>query len=76
MNAIRNLFAAFTNLAASLNSLASVIDVTTGRLRQQLAIDEAHALPSGEIIDVAGIPATDGNTPTAKGRNGRKTATV
>jgi len=39
MNAIRNVFAAFANLAASINSLASIIDTASGRLRQQLALD-------------------------------------
>ena len=39
MNAIRNVFNAFSNLAASVNTLASVIDLATGRLRQQLALD-------------------------------------
>lgn len=39
MNAIWNLFAAFANLAASLNGLAGVIDGASGRLRQQLGID-------------------------------------
>ena len=39
MNAIRNVFNAFSNLAASVNALAGVIDVATGRLRQQLALD-------------------------------------
>jgi hypothetical protein len=40
MNAIRNVFNAFSNLAASVNALASVIDLATGRLRQQLALDD------------------------------------
>ena len=39
MNAIRNVFNAFSNLAASVNALAGVIDLATGRLRQQLALD-------------------------------------
>lgn len=77
MNAIRSVFAAFTNLAASLNALAGVIDSASGRLRQQLAGDEAPpALTHGEVIDAAPIPATDANTPTAKGRNGRVKATA
>jgi hypothetical protein len=43
---------ALSNLSASINSLAGVLDVATGRLRQQLALDEAvPALPHGEIID-------------------------
>ena len=39
MNAIRSVFSAFSNLAASVNALAGVIDVATGRLRQHLALD-------------------------------------
>jgi hypothetical protein len=39
MNAIRTVFAAFSNLAASVNALAGVIDLATRRLRQQLVLD-------------------------------------
>ena len=39
MNAIRSVFIALANLAASINGLAGVIDVASGRLRQQLALD-------------------------------------
>jgi hypothetical protein len=39
MKAIRNVFNAFSNLAAGVNALAGVIDLATGRLRQQLALD-------------------------------------
>jgi hypothetical protein len=39
MNAIRNVFNAFSNLAASVNALAGVIDLATGRLGQQLTLD-------------------------------------
>jgi hypothetical protein len=39
MNAIRNVFNAFSNLAASVNGLAALIDVASGRLRQHLALD-------------------------------------
>ena len=74
MNAIKNVFAALANVAASLNALASVVDCATGKLRQQLALDEPAALTHGEVID--NNPAPDGNMPTAKGRNGRKPATV
>ena len=63
MNAIRSVFAALGNLAASINGMASVLDVATGRLRQQLALDyDPAVLPhNGEVID------TD-DTPPAKGR--------
>jgi hypothetical protein len=39
MNSIRSVFTALANLAASINGLASVLDVATGRIRQQLAFD-------------------------------------
>jgi hypothetical protein len=66
MNSIRSVFAALGNLAASINGLASVIDVASGRLRQQLALDyDPPILPhNGKVID------TDG-TPPAKGRKAK-----
>jgi hypothetical protein len=52
VNAIRNVFAALSNLSASVNALAGVIDVATSRLRQSLALDDAvPALPHAEIIE-------------------------
>lgn len=71
MNAIRQLFAAFANLAASVNALAGIIDHTSGRIRQQLDHEPA-ALANGEVIDNA---ADADSTPAAK-RNGRKPASV
>jgi hypothetical protein len=69
MRSIGNLFTAFTNLAASVNALASVVDVATGRLRQQLAVDEAApALPHGEVIDA--------DEPSPAKRTGKAKATV
>jgi hypothetical protein len=69
MSAIRNVFNAFSNLAASVNALASVIDVATGRLRQQLALDyDPAVLPhNGAVID------GDDTTP-AKGRKANRRA--
>jgi hypothetical protein len=66
MNAIRSVFTALGNLAASINGLASVIDVASGHLRQQLALDyDPAVLPhNGEVID------TD-DTPPAKGRKAK-----
>jgi hypothetical protein len=66
MNAIRSVFTALSNLAASVNALPSVIDLATGRLRQQLAQDyDPPILPhNGEVID------TDDTTP-AKGRKAK-----
>jgi hypothetical protein len=52
MNAIRSVFSVLSNLAASLNNFAGVIDVAAGRLRQSQALDDAApALPHGEVID-------------------------
>ncbi len=69
MNALRSVFAAFANLAASVNALAGVIDAASGRLQKQLALDyEPDALAHhGEVIDAEPMPSTK--------RNGRK-ATV
>ncbi len=68
MNAIRSVFTAFAHLAASVNGLASIIDAATGRLQQQLALDEAPPAlpPSGTILDAE----ANGN-PSTKGRRGR-----
>jgi hypothetical protein len=63
MNAIRSVFAAFTNLAASINALASVIDLATDRLRQQLALDsEPLVLPHDS-------DTTSSNGSTKRGRS-------
>jgi hypothetical protein len=52
MNAIRNLITGFANLTASVNALAGVIDLTSGRLRQSLALGEAApALPHSDVLD-------------------------
>jgi hypothetical protein len=66
MNDIRSVFAALGNLAASINGMASVLDVAAGRLRQQLALDYDPAiLPhNGEVID-------SDDTPPAKGRKAK-----
>ena len=73
MNAIRNVFNAFSNLAASVNALAGVIDVATGRLRQQLALDsDPLVLPHD-----GGIGHTELDIPSNNGSNkrGRSKAT-
>jgi hypothetical protein len=41
MRSVTNLFRAVANLAGSVNALANLLDAFTGRLRQQLALDEA-----------------------------------
>jgi len=43
MRSIARLFSAFGTLAESILSLSGVLDAATGRLRQQLALDEAAA---------------------------------
>ena len=66
MNAIRSVFAALTNLAASVNALAAVIDAASGRLRQQLALDGETA----PILDHQ--PLGDAQaTPLGKGKKGK-----
>lgn len=46
MNAIRSVFTAFSNLAASINALAGVVDAVSAKVRQTVALDapEAHVL--------------------------------
>ena len=73
MNAIRNVCNAFSNLAASVNALAGVIDVATGRLRQQLALDsDPLVLPHD-----GGMGHTKSDNPSSNGSNkrGRSKAT-
>jgi hypothetical protein len=65
MNAIGNVFNAFSNLAASVNALASVIDLATGRLRQQLALD-------GDLLILphdGGMGHTESDNPSSNGSN-------
>jgi hypothetical protein len=69
MNAIRNVFNAFSNLAASVNALASVIDLATGRLRQQLALDDA--MP---VIEHQPAEEPDSATANGKGRTSKASA--
>lgn len=66
MNAIRSVFAALGNLAASINGLAGVIDVASGRLRQQLALDGESA----PILEHQPLDDPD-DTPPAKGRKAK-----
>ena len=44
MNALRNLWNAFANLANAINGLALVVDTASGRLRQSLALDGVEVL--------------------------------
>lgn len=67
MNAIRNVFTALANLASSINGLAAVLDVATGKLRQQLALDDGPA-----VIEHA---PGESEEPTRNGRT-RKAAAV
>jgi hypothetical protein len=57
--------AAFANLAASVNALAAVVDAATGRLRQQLALEDVTAAPAGQVIDHGTLPAPE---PPAEGQ--------
>ena len=69
MRSIGNLFSAIGNLAASINALSGLVDTVSGRLRQQLAIDEAA--PTILEHNAAGSEnaVLDGGTNgTAKGR--------
>jgi hypothetical protein len=50
MRAISNLFAAFTNLAASVNVLSGVLDVATGRLRPFAFSGEESNILHGVVI--------------------------
>jgi hypothetical protein len=69
MNAIRNVFTALSNLAASINALAGVLDGASHRLRQQLDYEPAlPALPHGKVIDAA----PEGNG-MMKGKRGKAT---
>lgn len=75
MNAIRNLWNALGSLANSINGLAGVIDLATGKLRQQLAIGGETAAPA--ILEHNGSDALDYSPSTngmVKGRKGRTSA--
>lgn len=75
MNTLRSVFAALGNLAASINGLAGVVDLATGKLRQQLAIEGETAAPA--ILEHNGSDALDDSPSTngmVKGRKGRTSA--
>jgi hypothetical protein len=59
MRSLTSLFNAVGNLAASLNSLAGVVDLPAGRLRQQLAFDEAGQVlehqPTGVLTNLLAV---------------------
>jgi len=70
MNAIRNVFNAFSNLATSVNALAGVIDLATGRLRQQLALDsDPLVLPHDGDMGHTESDTTSSNGSTKRGRS-------
>jgi hypothetical protein len=85
VNAILRLLKAFGNLADSLNGLAVLIDTTSGRLRQALAL-EPGLEPAGEPAALpapAGEAEADGNGQAeggpaaqlpAPGKRGKKAA--
>jgi hypothetical protein len=69
MRSIGNLFTAFANLAASVKALAGVIDVATGRLRQQLALDDAvPALRHSDVLDAEEPPHLNATLALARRR--------
>jgi hypothetical protein len=69
MNAIRNVFTVLSNLAASINTLAGVLDGASNRLQQQLDYEPSlPALPHGEVID-----ATPEGNGAVKGKRGKAT---
>jgi hypothetical protein len=87
MFGLTKLSAAVANLAASLNAMASVVDVATGRLRQQLSLDyttnplehTAHDVPVDELASLdpanpSASTAPDANPPT-NGRSKPRRAT-
>jgi hypothetical protein len=70
VNAIRNVFNAFSNLAASVNALAGVIDLATGRLRQQLALDgDPLVLPHDDSMGHTEETIAGSNGSTKRGRS-------
>jgi hypothetical protein len=69
MKAVGNVFTALSNLAASINALAGVLDGASNRLRHQLDHEPSlPALPHGEVIDAA----PEGNG-AVKGKRGKAT---
>jgi hypothetical protein len=73
MRSISRLLGAFGTLADSLLSLASVVEVATGKLRQQLAAEEVHVI---EHRPTDGATVTPVTVDQPARRNGKKTATV
>lgn len=59
MKSIARLFAAFANLAGSLEALAGVVDAATGQLRQRLAYEAEES------------PAVIEHQPEGKGRKAK-----
>ena len=67
MRSIARLFGEIGTLAESILALSAVVDKATGRLRQQLDLDEAPpALPHGEVLDNA--TESNGSATTKRGK--------
>jgi hypothetical protein len=49
MFGLGKLTTAFSNLAASINGLAAVVDAASGKLRQHLALED-HAAPLAPVV--------------------------
>lgn len=74
MRSITKLFGAFAQLAESLASLASVVDIATAKLRMQLAHEvEVPALtsPTAEIVEHERTSAAETEPPASTRRSGK-----
>ena len=71
MRSIASVFSAFANLAASINALAGVLDVATGRLRQTLAEGEAATVLEYQNASGDNASLDSSSNGTAKGRKAR-----
>jgi hypothetical protein len=69
MRSITRLFSAFGTLADSLLALASVVNATTGRLQQSLAVEDAsHVI---EHQAAGGHPCPPDPDPAPTGKRGK-----
>ena len=51
MNAIRSVFTALANLAASINNFAAILNTASTRLSEQLAYEPPALAHHGEVIE-------------------------
>jgi hypothetical protein len=71
MRSISNLIRAIAPLAGSINGLATLIDTTTGRLRMQLALDEASTVLEHQPAGDDNAPLDGTTNSTGKGRKAK-----